>query len=627
MLLAALGGLRAGGLPPEIRLTRGPVNGVLIQRDGHALAVYGDPRGDFPPVDAVLFTHHRRDVVWAGRRLVEAGAAAVAPAAERDFFTRVAAYWDGWRRKRFHDYAQQSTKVLVRPLPVRRPVREGDTFEWRGLKFEVLETPGFTRGAVSYLLKLGGRTIVFTGDLIYGDGQLLDVYSLQDAIPKAHSRGYAIRGYHGYAARLAEVIRSLRRLAARRPDVFVPARGPVIADPGAAIRRLIARIEPFYRNYLSVDALRWYFGDDHIRAKARRVLGPDAGVTWMPMAETNALPDWVLPINNTRLIRAADGAGFLIDCGSQDILNRVKALRERGEIRSLDCLYLTHYHDDHTDQAFRAIREFHPTVYACPELADILERPAAYRMPAMTAHPIPVTARVRSGTTWRWKEFRFTLYYFPGQTLYHEALLAQKDGGESIFFIGDSFSPTGIDDYCLQNRNFLHPGQGYFYCLDLVGRMPPGCFLVNEHIVPMFRFSAAQLARMRRTLEERVALLRKLVPWSDPNFALDEGWARFRPYSLTAAPGETVAGTVVIRNHAPALEPFRVRLNLPAGWKLEEQSPQPMRIPPRQEGVTHFRLRVPPDASAGLTVLTADVICPDRVLREWTELLVEVTPR
>jgi len=73
----------------------------------------------------------------------------------------------------------------------------------------------------------------------------------------------------------------------------------------------------------------------------------------------------------------------------------------------------------------------------------------------------------------RWKEFTFTFHYFPGQTIYHDALLVEKDNAEKIFFIGDSFTPSGIDDYCLLNRNFLHESMGYFYCLNLLRKIPP----------------------------------------------------------------------------------------------------------------------------------------------------------
>ena len=78
------------------------------------------------------------------------------------------------------------------------------------------------------------------------------------------------------------------------------------------------------------------------------------------------------------------------------------------------------------------------------------------------------------GSHWRWKEFEMTLYYFPGQTLQHDALLVKKDTGEQFFFIGDSFTPSGIDDYCLLNRNLLHEGTGYLFCLQHVKRVCTG---------------------------------------------------------------------------------------------------------------------------------------------------------
>jgi len=42
---------------------------------------------------------------------------------------------------------------------------------------------GYTRGSVTYLMEIGGKRIAFTGDLLRDDGKLLDLFSLQDAIP------------------------------------------------------------------------------------------------------------------------------------------------------------------------------------------------------------------------------------------------------------------------------------------------------------------------------------------------------------------------------------------------------------------------------------------------------------
>src|SRR5690606_13438898 len=123
------------------------------------------------------------------------------------------------------------------------------------------------------------------------------------------------------------------------------------------------------------------------------------------------------------------------------------------------------------------------------------------------------------GARMRWREFRFTFYDFPGQTLYHGGLLVEKDGGEALFFAGDSFTPSGLDDYCLQNRNLLHEDQGFLYCLGLLDRLRKDAWLVNQHVEPTFRFSAGQLETMRAELRKRAAIVRELAPWPDPNYA------------------------------------------------------------------------------------------------------------
>ncbi|MGQ9589724.1 MAG: MBL fold metallo-hydrolase [Planctomycetota bacterium] len=608
---------------PGLRVTLGPLNGARIERGGKSLAVYGDPAPDPAPADVVLFTHHRRDVVWEGRALVERGAKAVVPAAEASLFADVETRWREFLEKRFHDYEQQTTKLLAADLRPDRTVRGGDAIAWQGLEIRVLDTPGYTRGAVTYLVRLEGKLVAFPGDLIYGDGKLFDLYSLQDAIPEAK-----IGGYHGYAARLADAVASARKLAAERPDLIVPARGPLIRDPAAAAERLLARIDAFYRNYLSVDALRWYFGDGHIEAKARRVLGPEAKVEWMPMAETirEQLPSWIVPIHNARLVLASDRSGFLVDCGGKAIVEELERLRAAGKLTRVEHIFVTHYHDDHTHELARFAAASGATVHASARCRDVLENPGAYRLPAMTPNPIHVSGRAFDGARWRWKEFEVALFYFPGQTLYHDALLVRKDGGEEVFFIGDSFTPSGIDDYCLLNRNFLYEGAGYFRCLDLVRREAPQALLVNQHVGPAFRFSAAELETLRSTLERRIGLLRELLPWDDPNFGLDEGWARIYPYALRLREGEGAALELRILNHAPREQAFSVRWNVPAGLAIEDLGPNPIRIPPRGEGAAKARISAPSGAEAGVRVLTADLRFGEVELREWTEGLVEVAP-
>ena len=205
---------------------------------GGKVLVYGDAGDRIKAVPYVLFTEARRDVVWAGAPLVSRGAAAVVPERERALFEDPGAFWAAYETQRFHDYSQVNTKVLREPMRVSRAVHGGEVLDLDGVRVEVIDTPGYTRGAVSYLMETGGKRIACTGDLIYGDGQLFDLSSLQDAIPEAKARGY-----HGYAARAGELIASLRTIAARKPDVLVPARGPLIENPQQAINLLIARLQ------------------------------------------------------------------------------------------------------------------------------------------------------------------------------------------------------------------------------------------------------------------------------------------------------------------------------------------------------------------------------------------------
>ena len=610
-------------LSPHLTVSEGSVSGAFLERDGKRLVVYGDPRPDAPAAELVLFTHHRRDLVEVGRSLVEKGARAVVPESEKALFTEVEEFWREFTEKRFHDYAQQSTKILTRPLVPAETVKKGTEIGWNGFTFKVLSTPGYTRGAVSYVARIDGLTVAFTGDLIYGDGKLFDLYSLQDAIPEA-----GIGGYHGYAARAAQLLSSLRRIEAARPDLLVPARGPVIRDPGSSIARLSERLRRLYANYLSIDALRWYFHDSHIMKKARRILGFSARIDWLKRAEflNEKPPPWIVPFGTSRLIVARDRSAFLIDCGSKGNIDTVKRFLKEGRIKSVDALYLTHYHDDHTDAADTFRRLFHCPVYASETIKDILENPGAYRMPAETANPVRPVRGMAEGSVLRWKEFTLRFSFFPGQTLYHGGLLVTRDTGERIFFIGDSFSPTGIDDYCLLNRNFLHPGEGYFYCLRVLKKMTSDYMLINEHIIPTFRFSRSQIERMENVLKKRVEILRDLFPWDDLNYGLDERWVRFYPYGQKAEPGKTIKLKLVVRNHSTVGHTLEARLNLPQGWKAARGRIS-LSVEAGKEGQGAFEVTIPPDCAPSVSVITADITYAGWRLRAWTEALVNVASR
>ena len=83
----------------------------------------------------------------------------------------------------------------------------------------------------------------------------------------------------------------------------------------------------------------------------------------------------------------------------------------------------------------------------------------------------------------QWNEWQFTFWNFPGQTLYHGGLVAKRDDGQTYFFVGDSVAPSGMDDYCMQNRTYLRRGEGYDFCLRRIASLPENSWLLNQYVV------------------------------------------------------------------------------------------------------------------------------------------------
>jgi glyoxylase-like metal-dependent hydrolase (beta-lactamase superfamily II) len=604
LLAAGMPLLKDSGLPAEVQFELGPVNSVLIGSD---TAVYSAPTSS-PAIQRLLLTHGRRNAVGT----VPKNAIVIVPAAEQDLFTKPERFWAALESGRFHDYAQKSTKVPVLPIPRARAVAGKLELSLENATIRVVDTPGYTAGAVSYVIDSGGKRVVCTGDLIYGDGKLMDLYSLQGAVPEAEARGY-----HGYMARAGELIASLRKVAALKPALLLPAHGPAIHDPQASISLLIERLQSFLESHFETDALRWYWGDENHRLRSRAVERP---LNIMPMAEQSKLPRDILAIGNSRLILSRSGAAFLVDAGYQKTLTELQRMKHEGKFRSLDGIWITHYHDDHTDFVNDVIKTFDPPVYFSDTMSEVMNNPAAFRLPCLTTYPIWTQHAVKDGAGLRWNEWQFTFWRFPGQTLYHGGLVARRDDGQTYLFAGDSFTPSGMDDYCMQNRDLLREGSGYEYCLRKMESLPRDTWVLNQHVEPMFRYTQAQLTRMAVELEKRSVVLSQLSPWPDINYMIDESWARVYPYAQTLRRGEVVALSIRITNHAPNEMTYKVDWNVPKDWQ-HLGGENRVTIPARAEGEVeaHFRATGP-----GLHVVTAGLSFGSWQLPAWTEALVRV---
>ena len=79
---------------------------------------------------------------------------------------------------------------------------------------------------------------------------------------------------------------------------------------GGIFDKLTRRVQAVYKNYLSTNALNWYFKEARMRTCGERVLGKGADIPLMPYSRHEKSPDWVFEKGTSRLLIADDGHGF-----------------------------------------------------------------------------------------------------------------------------------------------------------------------------------------------------------------------------------------------------------------------------------------------------------------------------
>ncbi len=544
-------------------------------------------------VDLVLCTQYHRSSLAGAYTFAERGARIVVPAAERHIIEHPETFWNDWCF-RWHSYrSRPGPEVPARGLPVSRAVREGDIIEWKGHRIRVLDTPGASDGAVSYIIETGGKTFCFSGDAVYGPGQVWDLSALQ------RGYGFGIEDYHGFLGGRLQLAPSLEKLAACGADALVPSHGAVITDPAGACRLLRQRLDDAYRNYASINALNHWFPEMF----ADTTGDPNR----MAMSPKGKLPDFIRHIPQTTMVLLSEsGAAFVMDCGDDMVVEELRKMMAQKEITGVEAAWVTHYHDDHVDGLGRLHKAFGCPVIAEEHQADILTHPERYFLPCLSDRPVPVHRIARHGESWKWREFTLTAFHFPGQTLYHSALLVEGRG-KRILFTGDSFSPSGIDDYCAGNRNFLGKGAGYDFCLDLVSEVHPD-LIINAHLPFTMTLSGAQIEHIRMTLSERERLFSAMLPREHPNFGTDTGWVRAYPYESSVFRGGSVTIEIRFTNHGSSPATAGAAPVVPEGWTENRTGgPNDAMIAPKRDGAVPFTLQVPRHAMPGRYIIPVRV--------------------
>jgi hypothetical protein len=195
------------------------------------------------------------------------------------------------------------------------------------------------------------------------------------------------------------------------------------------------------------------------------------------------------------------------------------------------------------------------------------------------------------------------------------------DDGTRLFFSGDSFSPTGIDDYCSWNRNFLKKGKGYDQCIKLLMDIKPD-YVFNQHIEVAFSFTEKSYLKMLKTLEEREKLMAEILPWDNVNYGTDECWINTYPYEQSVKPGSLITVKINIMNHSDNPKEASASIGeIPESWKTIKHSISTI-IPGDSEG--HIEFKIMTSSAKGRFVIPVNVVYDGVNLGSFREFIVEL---
>lgn len=573
---------------------------ILIDPSGATLQTTLDELG-ITKVEQILFTHHHRDSS-SGFPIPENIRIGV-PDTEAQWFAKVETFWND-PKFRWHLYnCHPHNLMLSSSITVTDKYAEGDELTWGSSDISVIETPGHTEGSVTYLVDADGQRFAFTGDLIYDEGKIWELYSLQ--------KGQQTTDYHGFLGARDELKESLEKVRKSLPTALIPTHGIIMNNPNHAIDKLFEKLDYCYDKYVSISALRHYFPKLFTDFEGR--------VDHMPIREGKPSPNFLRHYGTTWLIISENREAFVMDCGSPNVVKQIQQLIDEDDISKVSQFWVTHYHDDHVN----AIPEFQQT-FPCETITDtivaeVITNPKAFRLPCISPAITRVDRTTCDGDIWQWNEFTMTAYHFPGQTYYHGGLLVEGHGVR-MFFSGDSFTMAGIDDYCSGNRNLLGSDVGYERCLRLIQELKP-THIFNCHVDPAFDFTDKEINFMLDTLAEREKCYTDLFPWDHANYGMDDQWVRCKPYEQDVNPGETVSLHVEITNHSNEPRTAIAKPILPSSWGIDID-PRGTTIPAKSDGQIQFSLAIPSDChDSGRVVVPIDITYQDRPLGQFREAI------
>ncbi len=455
-------------------------------------------------IDWVLHTHFHRDQCTGTADLKNSGSKIAIGHLETDYLQSTDIQSPIPISERYllkDDVANQGRRMEPFQKPgVDRGLSEGDIITWNGYKIRIIDTPGHTKGSVSYVVEVDGRTLCFSGDLIIKGGYVRDLYSMQ----------WIYLQNPGIDSSMV----SIDKISALNPGLMLPSHGACIDEPLQDLRLLKSRLRGVQKNLNTVRAGRWNWSNfvqvsDHVIQ--------DCGST-------------------SQLVISESGEALLYDCGKEFTPERLAEAKQRFGITRISVIIPSHWHYDHIDGIPALAQSEGAEIWVWDKLKEHVESPENFLPTCWTSTKFKADRVLSEGESFDWGGYTFGVFHNPVHMEEQMGLSALIDGIK-FYFIADG-SSINREGYM---RSSIHCYNGISLSTGLVKTAqsfydanPYICLAAHSNVFALHNDARDEFREWAITTTDAI---KNVLPPQHSETGFNPYWATFYPAKITIAPG------------------------------------------------------------------------------------------
>jgi glyoxylase-like metal-dependent hydrolase (beta-lactamase superfamily II) len=549
--------------------------------DGETALLVDAPQGTLPPgvkkIEAVLLTSYHRSCCAAVGKFLKDGVKVLAPKGAAEWLSAesVRKYWQEAIPLR-----NSRTAYFIVPVGfdgIDFSLTDGKRLTHGAWTLTVVDTPGHARAHVALAARKGknGPLAVFCGGALAGPGKLWAPYTTD--------------WDHWTDLGLVPAAKSLRKLADLKPDLLLPAHGPVIdKNAVAALLKTADNVEEagFLKSF---ERYTKRLGNPpKYRFLAKEQAGSNGSLPWSQVAEH------LFYTGNTWVLVSRDGACLMVDPWGKRSADQFAKLQKDKKLGPLEVVMFSHAHYDHYDGIYDLPKRDQLKVWALDLVAKPIADPYLLRAPFLDERPVRFEATPKDGDTLTWREYRFKFHHLPGQSYYTMGVETTIDGKRCLFtadnwFHVDLYSGTG--GWMGLNRGWPST---YAASAQKVLDLAPEWVLAEhggafEFHVEDWRRRVAWGKAAAKAIDALSPSGNHLVDWNPHR-------VRVEPLLQKAKPGAMLKWTLVVENPTERRE--ELKINLDGRGMVVDLSWQ-VKLPPQGTAKVPFTLKLPERISAG----------------------------